>query len=259
MQFGLFAKLVEDARENKDFVLVTCVDAHGSTPARTGFRMAVYADGTQHGTVGGGNLEHTAHQLARELLKSGQPAFTRTFSMEKDLNMSCGGQVQLFFEPYSPWRLTIAGGGHVAQAVAPLALSAGFLVEILDDRPEVADFPWPAGVRVHIGEFPALCTGLTVGARHCALVMTYQHARDAEAAACLLRHDFTYVGVIGSRKKALGMKRQLLETGISADRVEGLRTPVGIPIGAQTPAEIAVSVVAELIAVRAGLPLRPWM
>ncbi len=259
MQFGLFAKLIEDARENKDFVLVTVVDAHGSTPGKTGFRLAAYADGTTHGTIGGGNLEHTAVRLALELLKSGGPAFTKTFSMEKDFSMTCGGQIQLFFEPYSPWRLTIAGGGHVAQAIVPLALSAGFLVDILDDRPEIAGLAWPEGVRVRIGEFPELCAKLAVGARHCALVMTYQHLRDATAAGCLLRHDFTYLGVIGSRKKSLGLRRSLLESGVPAERVESLRTPVGVPIGAQTPPEIAVSVVAELIAVRSGMPLMPWV
>ena len=259
MQFGLFAKIIEDARENKDFVLITVVDAHGSTPGKTGFRMAAYADGTTHGTIGGGNLEHTAVQQAMALLKSGGPAFIRSFSMEKDFAMTCGGQIQLFFEPYSPWRLTIAGGGHVAQAIAPLALSAGFVVDILDDRPEIADLAWPAGVRVRIGDLPDLCANVTVGARHCALVMTYQHLRDAEAAAALLHHEFTYLGIIGSKKKALGMRRSLLESGADPARVENLRTPVGVPIGAQTAAEIAVSVVAELIAVRAGMPLLPWM
>jgi xanthine dehydrogenase accessory factor len=255
----LFGKLIEDARENKHFVLVTVVEADGSTPARVGFRMAVYADGSQHGTVGGGNLEHTAHRLSIELLRAGGPAFLRSFSMEKDLNMACGGEVRLFFEPYSPWRLTIAGGGHVAQAVAPLALSAGFLVEILDDRPEIAEAPWPVGVRVRIGALADLCAELTPGPRHCALVMTYQHVRDAEAAAGLLSHDLTYLGVIGSRTKAEGLRRALLALGTSAERVERLRTPVGFPIGAQTPVEIAVSIVAELIAVRAGRPLQSWV
>lgn len=259
MQFGLFGKLIEDARENKDFVLVTVVEADGSTPARAGFRMAVYADGSQHGSVGGGNLEHTAHRLALDLLRTGGPAFLRAFSMAADLNMACGGDVRLFFEPYTPWRLTITGGGHVAQAIAPLAQSAGFVVEILDDRPEIANAPWPTGVRVRIGDFDELCAGLDVGARHCGLVMTYQHLRDAEAAAALLRHDLTYLGVIGSRTKAERMRQTLVDAGAPADRVERLRTPVGVPIGAQTPLEIAVSVVAELIAVRSGKPLQPWV
>lgn len=259
MQFGLFGKLIEDAQENRDFVLVTVVEADGSSPARVGFRMAVYADGSQRGTVGGGNLEHTAQGIARELLRSGAPASLRSFSLEKDLGMACGGEVRLFFEPYSPWRLTIAGGGHVAQAIAPLALSAGFLVEILDDRPEIARAPWPEGVPVRIGALHDLCAELTPGPRHLALVMTYQHGRDAEAAAGLLRHDLVYVGVIGSRTKAEGLRRALLDSGAPVERVERLRTPVGVPIGAQTPAEIAVSVVAELIAVRAGRPLQSWV
>ena len=258
MQFGLFGKLIEDARENKSFVLVTVVDASGSTPAKVGFRMAVYDDGTSHGSVGGGNLEHTAHQLAMELLQTGKPGFTKTFSMEKDLNMTCGGHCQLFFEPYAPWRLTIAGGGHVAQAIAPLAVSLGFVVDILDDRPEIAQVTWPEGVTVRLGDFMELSRDLKPGNRHMAMVMTYQHVKDADAAAALLEHDFAYLGVIGSRKKALGLKRQLLERGKDPGRVERLRTPVGFPIGAQTPAEIAVSVVAELIAVRSGTPLMAW-
>ncbi len=259
MQFTIFRKLLENLSENQDFVLITCVDTSGSTPARTGFRMIVHADGDQIGTVGGGNLEHTARRMALELLESGKPAFMKTFSMEKDLNMTCGGQCSLLFEPHSPWRLTIVGGGHVAQATAPLAASVGFLVNILDDRPEIAEHSWPEGVHVEIGDVEELCARQKAGARHAALVMTYMHKKDFEAAAALSAHPFRYFGIIGSRKKALGLKKSLMEKGVPADVVERIRTPVGVPVGAQTPAEIAVSIVAELIAIRAGESLMPWM
>ena len=258
MQFGLFEKLIEDARAQKDFVLVTVVDVQGSAPGQPGFRMAVYADGTIRGTVGGGNLEHTARRLAQEMLDSGAGPQLKSFSMEQDLGMSCGGRIQLFFEPYSPWRLTLVGGGHVAQAVAPLAQSVGFTVDVFDDRPEIAGHAWPSGVRVHIGDMEDACRQLKPGLHHCVLVMTYQHLRDAQAAAALVNHNLAYLGIIGSRRKAHMMLENLQKTGAAPERLQKVRTPVGVPVGAQTPAEIAVSVVAELIAVRAGLPLLPW-
>lgn len=258
MQFGLFEKIIEDAREHRDFVLVTVTDVQGSTPGQPGFRMAVYADGTIRGTIGGGNLEHTARRVAQELLSSGSGPVTKSFTMEQDLGMSCGGRIQLFFEPYSPWRLTLVGGGHVAQAVAPLAQSVGFVVEVFDDRPEIAEHPWPAGVRVHIGDMVEACRRLQPALHHCALVMTYQHLRDADTAAALVGHDLAYLGIIGSRRKAHLMLENLQRSGAAPERLQKVRTPVGVPVGAQTPAEIAVSVVAELIAVRASMPLLPW-
>lgn len=258
MQFGLFEKIIEDAREQKDFVLVTVVDAQGSTPGRPGFRMAVYGDGSVRGTVGGGNLEHTALRIAQEMLVHGAGPQLHSFSMEHDLGMSCGGRIQLFFEPHFPWRLTLVGGGHVAQAVAPLAQSVGFAVEVFDDRPEIATHPWPEGVRVHIGDMVEACRRLQPGLHHCALVMTYHHVYDADTAAALVTHDLAYLGIIGSRRKAHVMLETLQKTGIAPERLQKVRTPVGVPIGAQTPAEIAVSIIAELIAVRAGLPLLPW-
>lgn len=251
----------EGREPRQPYTLVTLVEVDGSVPQRAGAHMIVMADGTQEGTVGGGALEYRLAALAREMLAQRQDARCIALDLGKDLGMACGGQVRAMLEPFGNLQpVTIYGCGHVCRALAPLLVSLDFAVTVVDDRPEWAD---PAA-------FPSLvsvvCEDMVVHSRRqhpssgvFFLVMTRGHQSDFEVVKELLVHTPKYLGVMGSAHKRSVVGGLLCTLGLSdASSPEEalaafppLHMPVGLPIGSRTPAEIAVSVAAELVKLRA--------
>lgn len=158
-----------------------------------------------------------------------------------------------FMELAAGERAVIFGGGHCGQALAPVLASVGFCVTVCDDRPGYAKRAlFPAAERVECGGYPELCERLGLTEEDYVVVMTHGHAHDFEVVRRVLRAGPAYVGVIGSRSKAAAVNAKLRECGISERAIQSVRTPVGVDIGAVTPPEIAVSIAAEMIQVRAG-------
>ncbi len=244
------ARLLED---HVSFVIATIVKVHGSSPRDMGAKMLVHADGTVEGTLGGGKLEAQVIRDAAACLERGATAL-HSYSLSEDgLGMKCGGAVDLYFEPVIPSaRLVVFGGGHVGRAIARLAPAAGFAVEVVDDRSEHLEaHDTPPGVRL-IATDASFREGYPpLTAEDFAVVVTRDAGTDADLAG---RHAATcaYVGVMGSQKKRAFMKRTLLAQGLSGDVFKRIRCPMGMDIGSDTPDEIAVSVLAEMIAVRAA-------
>lgn len=230
--------------------LVTLIDAGGSTPRHDVARMVVRADGSIVGTIGGGKLEYEMSQRALQVIETGLPVLEAHALTE--LGMTCGGSVRVLLEPVGVRpRLTVFGAGHVAAEVAPLAARCDFIVQVVDDRPEYASeerFP-DAALLVHTFD-PGDWGSLGLGPASYCVVVTRGHEHDYQVVRALIDKDVTYLGMMGSRKKVAEVKARLAAEGAAAEVIARLRAPIGLPIGSETPAEIAVSIVGELIGAR---------
>lgn len=238
--------------------LVTIVATEGSTPQKAGARMLVRADGSQVGTIGGGCVEAEMARRARQALATGRAqlaGYDLTPEQAGEDGLVCGGRMQVFIEPIEGQPvLCLFGAGHVAQPLAHLAHLAGFRVEVLDDRPRFANPErFPEAARVVVDDFTAGAGQLTLGPNSYAVVVTRGHKGDGEALRAVLGRGLRYVGLLGSRPKMVHVFQALLEQGLRPEDLERVHTPVGLDIGAQTPEEIAVSILAEMIAVRRGV------
>jgi len=253
----VFAALGEAMKNGEEVALVTIVDANGSTPQRVGAKMLVFGDGRIVGTIGGGCYENEAIWKAREALKTRKPCTVRyeladDFAAESGL--ICGGQMGIFIEPIEPSpALYVFGAGHVGQFVARAAHDAGFQVHVVDDREKFANrdrFPDVASVTVD--DIPQWLQRTALPSSAYAVILTRGHRHDLDTLRALAPRRLRYLGLIGSRAKVKRIYDVLVEEGVTLEQLEHVHAPIGLDIGAVTPQEIAVAIVAELIAVRRG-------
>lgn len=253
----VYEALLEEIRAGRRAVLATIVRASGSTPRTAGARMLVRADGTQTGTIGGGAFEAMVAADARTLLERGGPPEVKRYVFTEtgpdSLGMACGGTAEVLLEASSGGpRLIVFGAGHVGLATARLAAGVGFACAIVDDREAFCEAAAKAGVgTVHRCD-PEYVTGVPeAGAEDYVAVVTRCHRTDRLALRQVLGRPHAYVGLIGSRRKRAVIFRELAEAdGLSPNDLEPVRCPIGLPIGGESPEEIAVSIVAELLQVR---------
>ncbi len=248
---SLLEKAAQLVKHGQPVTMCTIVRAEGSTPREIGARMLVTAEGVVGGTIGGGALE--LHVV--EVCRSGELDAPKVLDIELDeLAMSCGGAVSVFIEPLGVGpRLILFGAGHVAQALAAMAGQAGFAVAVVDDRADYLTaerFPYAT-------EFvPSLDSGdwtrLQPGPRDYCVVVTREHSTDLAVLRDLVGRKQAYLGMIGSRRKVAEIFGALEREGVAPRELEKVHAPIGLQIGARTPAEIAVSILAQIIAVRRG-------
>lgn len=239
--------------------LVTVVGSQGSTPQRPGARMLVFADGTVSGTIGGGCVEAEMSRRARLAIESGRPSLTSydlTPEQAGEEGLVCGGRMEIFIEPLEATPgLAILGAGHVARPLCTLAALAGFKVSILDDREKYATAErFPEAGRVEVAEFDGAAQTLGLTPRSFVVVVTRGHKGDAAAIASCLSVRPRFLGLMGSRAKMAHVFAELIERGFASEDLAAIETPVGVEIGAETPEEIAVSIVARMVAARRGVP-----
>jgi xanthine dehydrogenase accessory factor len=247
--------------EGRRMVLLTVVESRGFTPRKPGTHMLLGEDGAMVGTIGGGAIEQDALREAKALLESGGGSKTVKKHLTQDLGMCCGGEMVIYLETLeTPPRLFVFGAGYVARPIAALAAATGFAVTVVDGREE-----WATPER--FPEMDVRCREPDVAARELdlregdyAVVVTHDHALDQRVVQELLRKPLHFTGMIGSLAKQRKFALRLKARGFTDEQLVRLRTPLGLSIGAQTPEEIAVSVLAELVAVRrGGAPERGWL
>lgn len=234
-------------------VLVTVMHAQGSAPRREGARLVLAADGRHVGTVGGGEVEERALSEARDLLQS-----TESTRLVEQV-ATCGGTVALFCEKLAPQRrLVVVGAGHVGRAIAVAAAQAGFRVTVVaPSAPE--RMARVTGVVAVAGDDPSWLTTLEAPLSTHVLCATGTHEGDTGWAVEALAGAFASVGVVGSTKKSETIRHEAAAAGVTPKRIGELRCPVGLDLGAVTPEEIAVAVVAELIMIeRRGSVPTTW-
>jgi xanthine dehydrogenase accessory factor len=246
-------------RSGEPAALVTVVATEGSTPQKAGAKMVVYPDGRIVGTIGGGCVEAEMTWRARQSIESRKPqmaSYDLTADQAGEDGLVCGGRMQVFIEPIeSTPTLCLFGAGHVAQPLARMAKAAGFRVEVVDDRVKFANRErFPDADLVLVEEFAQAAAQLTLGRNTFAVVVTRGHKGDSEALASVVGRGLRYVGLLGSRPKLVHLVSGLEERGVAREALAEIRCPVGLDIGAISPDEIAVSILAEMIAVRRGVP-----
>lgn len=239
------------------FVAVTVVDTLGSTPQDRGAKMLVTAAGRLFGTVGGGKVEARAIAEAQQLLadETQKTRFVQ-WSLEKDIGMTCGGIVRLYFEAFNVtrWNIVVFGAGHIANALVDLLQHLDCRVTCIDPREE-----WlsriatsPKVVKVLTGDMPAEVATIPEGSF--VVLMTMGHTTDKPILLEILRtRTFPYLGVIGSHAKAKRLKQDVVAAELPEEMTKAFRCPVGLEIGTNHPYEIAVSIVAQMIAIRDGV------
>jgi len=250
---AVFRALARILEEGRAAALCTVEEASGSTPREAGARMAVPADGRPVGTIGGGVLEHTVIDRARACLAAGRGETAELALDERregGLAARCGGTVRVRIEVLgAPQRVVIFGAGHVGAATARVARDAGFLPLVLDDR---ADLLEPlAAERIAVRTAPAeqAVEAAALRAEDAIVVVTRGHAHDERVVTDALRGELAYAGMIGSKRKVAATREALARSGVPAARITALHAPIGLDIGAETPGELAVCIVGEIIRV----------
>ncbi len=261
MSEEVFRAVVRAIDEGERAALVTIVSTSGSTPQRVGAKMLVYEDGRTLGTIGGGCYEHDAAGKAREAIRLRHPHLVR-YSLNDDLaaesGLICGGQMEVYIEPIEPAPdLYLLGAGHVSTEVSRVAQAVGFRVHVIDDREKFANTDRFPGADVIVDDIAVWLKGAPIASGAFVVVVTRGHRHDYDAMQGLIGRPTRYLGLIGSRAKVVRIFDALAAAGAAADHLSAVHAPIGLDIGAVTPAEIAVSIVAELIAVRSGRMAEP--
>lgn len=243
---------IRHAREKRiECALCVIVNTHGSTPRSAGSKMLVFKDGQIIGSIGGGALEKKVIDQAISSLRSGKPALHRHDLLHQH-NMCCGGSVDIYIEPLmNKQRLYIFGAGHTGQALARHARHLEFDVFIIDDRKEYLDQIRFEGVsKLNLAHTEALQV-LPFDESTFSAIMTYSHPIDREILSFCLKKPGAYIGMIGSDRKVEMTKKMFAQAGVATlEELERVDMPMGVDIAAETPDEIAISILARLIRVR---------
>ncbi|RJP55613.1 MAG: XdhC family protein [Anaerolineaceae bacterium] len=260
---SIYQALSEIEKNNGSAALCTVVKSEGSTPRHVGSKMLVYPDGKFIGTVGGGDLEHRVLDEAWMAMSDGEPRLLHYNMADPSRGDPgvCGGQVEVFVEPILPTpTVVVIGAGHVGKAVAHLAKWLGFRVAVCDDReefctPEVV----PGADSYHAVPMEKLGEHISINKRTFLILTTRGSNVDAAGLPALLDSPAAYIGVIGSKRRWATTTKALKEKGVSEERIARVHSPMGIELEAETPEEIAVSIMAEVLMVRdkgSGKPMK---
>lgn len=253
----VFAAVAEALQRGEPAALVTIIRAQGSTPQRVGAKMLVFPDGRTVGTIGGGCYENEAFWKARTAIETRQPVIARyelADDVAEDSGLICGGQMEVYIEPLEPApELYLVGAGHVSYHLARAAHEVGFKLHVIDDREKFANAErFPHAGEIVVDAIPAWLEQADLPAHAYAVILTRGHRHDLDALRALASKPIRYLGLIGSRAKVARLTEVLEGEGVPAEQLRRVRSPVGLDLGAVTPQEIAVSILAELIGVKYG-------
>lgn len=253
MAYQIFQEIDDLIKNQGTAALCVIVQASGSTPRGTGSKMLVYPDGQISGTIGGGELEHRVIRAALEAMGDGEPTLV-SYSMadpERGDPGVCGGQLEVYVEPILPHpTVVVIGAGHVGREVSRLAHWLGYAVVTSDDRQEMLTDELAEFGQVHLGSIHHLAESIKIHRQSYIVLTTRNVEVDAAGLPVLLETEAAFIGVIGSRRRWQITKQKLLEVGIEEENVARITSPVGLELNAETPEEIAVSILAQITMLR---------
>jgi len=250
----IYQAILDARRAGRPAALATVIRARGSAPRHETSKMLVFADGPMLGTVGGGQLESLIIAASQAAIRDGQPRL-ENYSLagpHEDAVGVCGGEVEVFIEPIlPPPTVLVLGCGHVGVAVAHLAKWLGFRVVVSDDREELCNPEHAPDADLCLpGEIAAVLSQTRVDSRTYVVAVTRGYSYDVDSVPILLKTETPYIGVIGSRRRWATAVKELQALGITDEQLQRIHSPIGLHLGAETPAEIAVSIMAEIIMLR---------
>ncbi len=246
--------IVDALQTNKPAAVATVVKTRGASPRNPGAKMLVYLDGSIVGSVGGGDMEMRVIAAAKEALRDGQPRYLdMTLSNEERGDpLICGGEMEIFVEPLlTASTIVIVGAGHVGAAVAQLAKFLGFRTIVIDDRAEfLTRERLPYADETHAGDPAEQLTQLEITPQTHIVIVSRAHTLDAQILSAIIGKPAAYIGMLGSKRRVLTVMDMLKKQGASKESLDRVHAPIGIEINAETPQEIAVSIMAEVIQVK---------
>lgn len=253
-----FLDHVQKLRETgKIAIVVTMVNARGSTPQEVGARIIVGSEGLLFGTIGGGKIEEKCIASAKEMITADTDHDFVEWNLQKDVGMTCGGVVSLYFEkmlPKAKWKIAIFGAGHVAQELVRLLLKLDCDITCVDSRAEWLEKLPESAKLTKIQNENMKEVVKTLHPETFIASMTMGHAHDLPILIEAMKNfSFPYIGVIGSESKARVLKHDLKAAGVNEDLITQLHCPIGEPFGNNRPVEIAISIIAQLITIRDAL------
>ncbi len=251
---SIYLEIVESLKLGKVFVVATIVKASGSTPRKRGAKMLVFTGGRISGTIGGGDFEKLVITDSLKLIDSNTQNLLKKYSFnqtgEHATGMCCGGNVEVFMELIvKPKRLVIFGGGHIGKELVRIADGSDFDITVVDDRQDTLEtFDDTLDTKLsavdYSGDLPKL-------EKNCfAVIISRSHQTDCTILQSVLKSDCQYIGLIGSKAKTSKMFSYLRENGIAQKLLDRVHTPIGLDIKAESPFEIAVSILAEIISLK---------
>lgn len=257
-----YQQILKAKKENKVYAVASVVQTVGNTPRKPGAKMLVLADGSTHGTVGGGIVEKQTIADCLCAMRSGK-TLLKTYSAVSretaDKGMTCGNNMTIFIEPGEqlPY-LYLCGCGHVAQAVLPLAKSMGYYVVAIDAR-DISGYKEALALadELHILDSFDRIGELDFVPGAAFIACSFSHKTDGDILNVILSKEPSYVGMLGGKPKIRALFTKLKENGYSEDILKKIHAPIGLDIGGEKPAEIAVSIMAEILAARYGGTCRP--
>jgi xanthine dehydrogenase accessory factor len=251
----IFSEIVKLRNESRKGALATIIQVQGSIPSYECSKILIRDDGSIVGTVGGGCVEADVWSAAQDVMREEKPRrlhFNLNADPEYDTGLICGGSLDIFIEPIlATPTLYLFGGGHVSLSVSKVAGLAGFDIVVCDDREAFSNKErFPSAVATHAGLWQEIFPRISPNDLSYIVIATRGHKGDLDCLRWAVGTQARYVGMVGSKRKLADFFKILAREGISAERLEQAHSPVGLDIGALTPEEIAVSIVAEMIAVR---------
>ena len=251
----IYQEIVRVREEGQEAALVTIVSATGSTPREEGAKMLVKPDGAILGTIGGGSLEAQVIKEAVGVIKQGKPKhshFTLSDKEASEVGMICGGDVEVFIEPIlTTPTLYIFGGGHISLPLSQMGKLLGFKIAVIDDRNDFANTErFPQAEMVLAEDYAKAFPKLKVDKTSYIVIVTRGHQHDELVLNWAISTPAKYIGMIGSKTKVKTIYSHLLAKGVPQEKLDSIHSPIGLEIEAQTPEEIAVSILAEIIKVR---------
>jgi xanthine dehydrogenase accessory factor len=251
----LYDEIIRLRRLGQKCALATIVQVRGSIPSYESAKLLVREDGSMAGTIGGGCVEAEVWNAAREVIETEKPKHLN-FSLGQDAaydnGLICGGQLDIFIEPILPQPSAIIfGAGHISKSLSKVAGLAGFRTTVVDDREMFANRErFPEADEVHAGEYEEIFPKLVVNESSYVVIVTRGHRDDMRVLKWAIGTPAKYISMIGSKRKVISVIKELEREGIPRSAFERIFAPMGLDIGAISPEEIAVAVVAEMIAVR---------
>lgn len=250
---SIMKKAVELMEEGVEVALVTITKAQGSTPRDVGAQMLVLRDGSIEGTIGGGILENRVIELAIQSIMKGESK-SISISLEADLGMVCGGEIEAFFQVYNPRpKLLIIGGGHVSLSLYKMASLLDFDIIIFEDREEFLNQErFPLSKELVLGTIDENLRNYHIDENCYIVIVTRGHKHDEVALRSIVDSKAKYIGVMGSKRKVINMFNNLKEKGVDEKRLDKIYSPIGLHIDDGTPEEIAIGILAEILSIKNG-------
>ncbi len=247
----LFLKAFEAAQKGKSYAFATIIESTlKGTPRKTGAKMIVFEDGSMSGSIGGGRNERNAHLECIKAIKTQKPTTVTYKFDERPGNSICGGKIRVFIEPFAGKRhFVICGAGHIALPLSAFAKMLNYKVSIIDNRPEFANKKrFPHVDEIYVGEHVEILKRIKPTKEFYIIIVTQGYENDFNCLQAALRSKASYIGFISSKVKKIKFIRRLREKNFPEKLIKKINAPMGLKIGAQTPEEISIAIMAEIVA-----------